>query len=150
MPTDGTVQPIPTELDADRRRLLDETHNGIVATIQPDGTPQVTPTWYRWDGAVFWVSTLDWTIKVRNVRADPRATICLDSGVGDGDYVQVGGACELIEGDVREDTLALIRKYRDDEHEVLAHWERIKADRVLLRIIPQRWQWRFPIESDER
>lgn len=147
MGSEREAVPAAPELNDDRRRLLDETHNAIVATIQPDGAPQLTPNWYRWDGEVFWVSTLDWTIKVRNVRADPRVTICLDSGVGDGDYVQVAGTCELIEGDVRADTLALIRKYRTTEGEVLEHWERIKDGRVLLRLTPQRWQWRFPIDD---
>lgn len=139
---DGPVAP---ELSVERRRLLDETHNAIVVTIQPDGYPQATPNWYRWDGSSFWVSTLDWTIKVRNVRRDPRVTLCIDSGVGRGDYVQVFGRCDLVEGDVRDETLELIRKYRSTEEAVLAHWERIHEDRVLMRVIPRRWQWRLPI-----
>lgn len=137
-------------LTAARRRLLAETHNAIVATLQPDGRPQLTPNWYLWDGATFWVSTLAWTVKVRNVRRDPRVTMCIDSGVGSGDYVQVFGRADLIEGDVRERTLDLIRKYRSAEAAVLEHWERIRQDRVLIRVHPERWQWRFRSESDER
>lgn len=141
------AEPVLPELSDVRRRLLEETHNAVIGTIQPDGYPQLTPNWYLWDGAAFWVSTLDWTIKVRNVRRDPRVTVCVDSGTGGGDYVQVFGRCELIEGDVREQTMELIRKYRATEDEVIAHWERIHANRVLMCIWPERWQWRFPIEA---
>lgn len=135
-------------LTAARQRLLEETHNAIVATLQPDGRPQVTPNWYLWDGAAFWVSTLGWTVKVRNVRNDTRVTLCIDSGVSSGHYVQVFGRAELIEDDVRERTLTLIRKYRVGEAAVLEHWERIREGRVLIRVHPERWQWRFPEAGD--
>ena len=85
--------------------------------------PQLTPNWYLWDGEAFWISTLDWTVKVRNVKRDPRATICIDSNVRRGDYVQVFGTADVVEGDVREGTLALIRKYEPTEEASLAHWE---------------------------
>lgn len=133
----------PPELSGARVELLREMHNAIVGTIQSDGRPQLTPNWYWWDGEVFWVSTLTWTVKVRNAKRDPRVTLCIDSGVRRGDYVQVFGSCEVVEGDVRETTLDLIRKYLDTEEEAQAHWESIKDDRVLMRITPERWQWRF-------
>lgn len=133
-----------TEITPARDAFLRTTAHAVVATIQPDGTPQLTPNWYLWDGTDFWVSTLDWTVKVRNLRRDPRATLCIDSGVRRGDYVQVFGTTEIVEGDVREGTLALIRKYEPDEDTAIAHWEGIKEDRVLLRITPTRWQWRYP------
>jgi PPOX class probable F420-dependent enzyme len=117
--------------------------NAVVATIQPDGQPQLTPNWYLWDGKAFWISTLDWTVKVRNARRDPRVTLCIDSGERRGNYVQVFGTCELVEGDVREQTLALIRKYIPDETAAVAHWDSIAPDRVLMRIVPVRWQWRY-------
>jgi PPOX class probable F420-dependent enzyme len=141
----GPVAPILTDA---RRSLLEETVDAIVGTIQPDGRPQMTPNWYLWDGEAFVVSTLDWTVKVRNVRLDDRVTVCIDpveKADGRADYVQVFGRCELIEGDVREGTMELIRKYRHTEAEVVAHWERVAPDRLLMRIVPQRWQWRFEV-----
>jgi PPOX class probable F420-dependent enzyme len=128
---------------ADHEELLRTAANAIVATIQPDGRPQLTPNWYLWDGQAFWISTLDWTVKVRNVRRDTRVTLCIDSGVRRGNYVQVFGTCELVEGDVREQTLELIRKYVPEEEEAQAHWRSIAPDRVLMRIVPERWQWRY-------
>jgi len=136
MPASGEITP-------EREHLLLTTHHAIVATIGADGAPQVTPNWYLWDGEAFWISTLDWTVKVRNVRRDPRVTLCIDPGVRSADYAQVSGLAEVIEGDVRGGTLPLIRKYEPDDETTLAHWEGIRADRVLIRVRPVRWQWRF-------
>jgi PPOX class probable F420-dependent enzyme len=123
--------------------FLRTTAHAIIATIQPDGQPQLTPNWYLWDGERFWISTLAWTIKVRNIRRDPRVTLCIDTGIRRTNYVQVFGTAEVIEGDVREMTLELIRKYVPTEEGALAHWEEIQADRVLIVVRPTRMQWRY-------
>lgn len=130
-------------LTPQREAFLRTTPNAIVATIMPDGRPQLTPNWYFWDGERFWISTLDWTVKVRNVRRDPRVTLCLDEGDRRGNYVQVFGTAELHEGDVEDMTLALIRKYIPDEAAAQAHWRSIEPDRVLIVVTPTRMQWRY-------
>lgn len=117
--------------------------HAIVATLQPDGMPQLTPNWYWWDGERFWISTLDWTVKVRNLKRDPRVTLCIDAGKRRENYVQVFGTAEVIEGDVRETTLDLIRKYEPTEEASQRHWEEIKEDRVLIVVTPTRMQWRY-------
>ncbi len=89
------------------------------------------------------MSTLDWTIKVKNAIRDPRVTICIDGDGHRSNYVQAFGLCEVVEGDVREDTLALIRKYKPVEADAVAHWEGIKAHRVLMVMRPDRLQWRY-------
>ena len=133
----------PADLTPEREDFLRTTHHAIVATIGADGAPEVTPNWYWWDGEHLWVSTLDRTVKVRNVRRDPRVTLCIDPGVRRADYVQIAGTAEVIEGDVRAVTLDLIRKYEPDEEAAQRHWEEIKEDRVLLKVTPRRWQWRY-------
>jgi len=123
--------------------FLRERPHAIVATIMPDGRPQLTPNWYLWDGERFWVSTLDWTVKVRNAKRDPRITLCIDGTGRRTNYVQVFGTCEVVEGDVRERTLDLIRKYEPVEADAVAHWDGIKDDRVLLVVTPEHFQWRY-------
>ena len=56
---------------------------------------------------------------------------------------QVFGTAEVQEGDVREGTLDLIRKYETTEEAALQHWEDIKEDRVLIVVTPERFQWRY-------
>ena len=123
--------------------FLRERPHAIVATLMPDGRPQLTPNWYLWDGERFWVSTLDWTVKVKNAKRDPRVTLCIDGPDRRTNYVQVFGTAEVVEGDVRERTLDLIRKYEPVEADAIAHWEGIKNDRVLLLVTPERLQWRY-------
>lgn len=134
-----TAQDLTPEHEAFLRTQI----HAIVATLQPDGMPQLTPNWYWWDGERFWISTLDWTVKVRNLKRDPRITLCIDSGKRRENYVQVFGTAEVIEGDVRETTLDLIRKYEPTEEASQRHWEEIKADRVLIVVTPTRMQWRY-------
>ena len=93
--------------------FLRERPHAIVATIMKDGRPQLTPNWYLWDGERFWVSTLDWTVKVKNAKRDPRITLCIDGPGRRTNYVQVFGTAEVVEGDVREHTLDLDPQVRD-------------------------------------
>ena len=133
----------PLDLTPSHVEFLKTMPHAIVATIQPDGTPQLTPNWYWWDGERIWISTLDWTVKVKNLKRDPRITICIDEGKRRTNYVQVFGTAEVIEGDVKETTLDLIRKYEPTEEASQQHWEDIKEDRVLIAVTPSRMQWRY-------
>ena len=88
--------------------------NVIVATVRRTGLPQLTPVWYLWTGEEIWISCAASTAKVHNLRRDARIVLCIDDPVS-GDYVQIIGTARLIEGpEVREPTLALIRKYREE------------------------------------
>ena len=71
--------------------FLRERPHAIVATLMKDGRPQLTPNWYLWDGERFWVSTLDWTVKmdglVKDVRvasstlSNPKVAVCVVDAV---------------------------------------------------------------------
>ncbi len=51
-----------------------------IATASANGTPDVAPVGFRFDGDVFWVGGIDLptTLKYRNVRANPVASIVVD------------------------------------------------------------------------
>lgn len=133
----------PLGLTPDHEEFLRTMPHAVVATIMQDGRPQLTPNWYLWHDGKVWVSTLDWTVKAKNVKRDPRVTLCIDPAIRRQNYVQIFGTAEVIEGDVREMTLELIRKYEPTEEAALAHWEGIKENRVLLVVTPERMQWRY-------
>jgi PPOX class probable F420-dependent enzyme len=122
--------------------ILASMPNAIVATIRPDGTPQLTPNWYLWTGSSFLISVTERSIKTRHLRRDPRIVLCIDDVEG-GDYVQVTGTAVLIEGEAaREPTLALCRKYMAAE-QVGPHWDALLAEgrRVVIEVKPVRYQW---------
>jgi len=68
---------------------------GWLATVAPDGTPQVSPIWFLWDGDEILVYSLE-SPRARNVAEHPRVSLNLD---GDGR----GGDILIVEGDARID-----------------------------------------------
>ena len=125
----------------DRDAFLRSMPHAIVATHRREAAPNLSPLWYLWTGQEFWISTLTWTAKVKNLRRDARMSICIDDPIG-GDSVTAYGRATIVEDEtVRDRTLDLIRKYRAEE-DVLPHWERIRADRVILVLRPDELVWR--------
>ncbi len=57
------------------QKLLREPAYCQIATLMPDGSPQVTQTWVDTDGQYILINTADGRQKVRNVRRDPRVAV---------------------------------------------------------------------------
>lgn len=57
------------------QKLLHEPAYGQIATVMPDGSPQVTQVWVDTDGEHILVNTFEGGQKVRNVRRDPRVAV---------------------------------------------------------------------------
>ena len=57
------------------KKLFEEPNFPHLATIMPDGSPQVTPVWAEMDGENISVNTSEGRAKPRNVRRDPRVAI---------------------------------------------------------------------------
>jgi PPOX class probable F420-dependent enzyme len=52
--------------------LLDKKAFAQLATIMPDGTPQVSPVWFEYDGKNILINSAKGRVKDRNMRRDPR------------------------------------------------------------------------------
>ena len=59
------------------RRLFEAPNFAHLATLMPDGSPQVTPVWVDIDGDRILVNTAEGRAKPRNVRRDPRVAISI-------------------------------------------------------------------------
>jgi PPOX class probable F420-dependent enzyme len=68
----------------DPHTLLAESRLGVLATIRSDGRPQLSPVQPSYDrvAGVIYVSTLEGTAKIANLRRDPRATLEVTSSDG--------------------------------------------------------------------
>lgn len=62
-----------------------------LATLMPDGQPQVTPVWCDFDGAHIRINTARGRIKDRNMRRDPRVTASLQDPDNPYRYLEVRG-----------------------------------------------------------
>jgi PPOX class probable F420-dependent enzyme len=91
---------------ADDLIRLDETTRAAVAsgrlvhlaTINPDGTPQVTCIYVGWDGDEIVAGHLADHVKLRNIRRDPRVTLSVESDVpfeGFSPYVVIKGIARV-------------------------------------------------------
>ncbi len=58
-------------------RLLQGKNFGYIATLMPDGSPQVTPIWIDTDGEHVLVNTAIGRLKDENVMRDPRVAVAV-------------------------------------------------------------------------
>jgi PPOX class probable F420-dependent enzyme len=56
-------------------RLLDGPNYAVVATVNPDGSPQTSVVWVGRDGADVLFSTVAGRVKHRNLLRDPRVSV---------------------------------------------------------------------------
>jgi PPOX class probable F420-dependent enzyme len=64
-------QPLPDEL----LDFLRRPSPCFVATLMPDGSPQLTQTWVTTDGEHIVINIVDGMQKARNIRRDPRVAV---------------------------------------------------------------------------
>ncbi|HXF84563.1 MAG TPA: PPOX class F420-dependent oxidoreductase [Anaerolineales bacterium] len=58
--------------------LKDETKAILyLATIMPDGSPQVTPVWFNTDGEYILINTSEGRVKDRNMKARPKVAMVI-------------------------------------------------------------------------
>ena len=66
---------MPATISPGFRRLLREPAYCQLATLMPDGSPQVTQVWVDTDGEHILINTAEGRQKERNVRRDPRVAV---------------------------------------------------------------------------
>ncbi|MBI4306484.1 MAG: PPOX class F420-dependent oxidoreductase [Chloroflexi bacterium] len=62
-------------LNPEHVKLLNEPHIAVVATLNRDGSPQLTPVWVDTDGTHVIFNTAEGRVKPRNIRRDNRVAI---------------------------------------------------------------------------
>ncbi|MBI4338031.1 MAG: PPOX class F420-dependent oxidoreductase [Chloroflexi bacterium] len=112
----------------------------VLATVNRDGSPQLTPVWYDFDGTYFNITTVDGRVKVRNLRRDSRAVLCVvDTTSGFGQPMIVRGRAEFTPEGAAEKFRSHARFYRGkDRAEPYATQTLARNPRLVLRITPER------------
>lgn len=106
--------------DAEIRRFLTGVppHTGKLATVRDDGRPHVAPVWYVVDddGTIVF-NTGEATVKGRNLRRDPRASLCVDDERPPFSFVVLEGHVELSDDldDVRKWATRIGGRYMGEE-----------------------------------
>ena len=107
-----------------------------LATIMPDGTPQVTPVWCDYDGAYIRINTAKGRVKDRNMRQNPQVALEIMDPENPYRYLAVRGrVAEITENGADAHIDLLAKKYLGQER---YPYRKAGEQRVLYKIQPDR------------
>ena len=76
-------------------RLLDGRNYAILATVNPDGSPQTSVLWVGRDGSDLLFSTVAGRVKHRNMMRDPRVSVTVLDSEDPENYVELRGRVSM-------------------------------------------------------
>jgi PPOX class probable F420-dependent enzyme len=107
-----------------------------LATLMPDGSPQVTPVWVDCDGEHVVFNSALGRVKDKNVRRDPRVSLSILDPNDDYRYLEIRGrVVEITEEGADENINMLSRKYTGNS--VYGHRKPGEV-RILYKVQPDR------------
>jgi PPOX class probable F420-dependent enzyme len=124
-----------TDLNSEARAAIDAGRLVHLTTLNADGRPQTTVVWAGMDGDRVVIATLAETLKVRNVRRDPRVSLSLEAaGESHGlpRYLVVEGRAEVVEGGASEWLQFLSRRYQGPDVVFPAPEQRAPGFRIVV------------------
>ena len=129
---------VSAALSEELKALLDAPSFVTLATIQPDGSPQVSPVWVRRDGDDLLISTTEGRRKERNLRRDPRASVVVQPFDQPYLYAEIRGSVTITSegGDALIDELA--HKYVGTTYAEFNPRSAEDAPRVVVRLTPRK------------
>jgi PPOX class probable F420-dependent enzyme len=126
------------ELSEKARAYLQELRFAVLATINQDNTPQLTTMWYILeDDGTITMNTKVGRAKERNMRRDPRISICIEDGY---QFVTISGTVEMIDDQkiAQHDIYRLSARYHGEVKARRQMEEQFsKETRVSLRLKPE-------------
>jgi PPOX class probable F420-dependent enzyme len=96
------------------RAFLDEVRLATIATTNRDGSPHQTALWYARRGETILLNTGVASKKVRNLKRDPRASVCIVDSQNSR-HVTLQGTISLDDSHVIDDLTALATRYQGPE-----------------------------------
>lgn len=114
--------------------LKDETKAYLfLATIMPDGSPQVTPVWFSADEKHILINTAKGRVKDRNMRARPFVAMVIQDPSTPYRYLQIRGRVDAITEEGGDEHInALSLKYDKKP------WKKVAGQvRVIFKILPE-------------
>jgi PPOX class probable F420-dependent enzyme len=133
------TSPVSATLSDELKRVLD--NNPVfatVATIQPDGSPQLSVVWIKRDGDDVILSTTMGRRKERNLRRDPRVTVMINPCDAPYSYAEIRGTATLTTEGGQELINQLSRKYTGKNYAEFNPASKDDAERIVVRITPRK------------
>jgi len=109
--------------------LLTEPNFGALGTVRPDGTVQVNPMWFDYDGERLLFTHTGKRQKFRNLQANPSMSLAVSDPQDPYRYIEVRGHLERVDPDpTGAFYVHLAKRYREADPQAPAD----SADRVVL------------------
>jgi PPOX class probable F420-dependent enzyme len=99
------------ELNDTVRRLLDEPNPAVLATLNPDGSPQTSVVWVTRNGNDLLLSSAAGRRKERNMRRDPRVSLTVADRRDPQLYAEIRGVAAITEDAGRRFAVQLEEQY---------------------------------------
>ncbi|MBA2614336.1 MAG: PPOX class F420-dependent oxidoreductase [Actinobacteria bacterium] len=125
------------ELSEKAQSLIDQPNFGYLATVNSDGSPQVSPVWVDRRDEHIVINTATGRAKDRNMRREPRIAISVANRENQYEKVDIRGrVVETIGGEEADQHIDLMaKKYMGQDTNP---WRQPDEERVLFIIAPER------------
>jgi len=119
-------------------QFLAERRIAVMATINRDGTPQLTPNWYHYDGNKLNFVTTKERLKYFNLHRDSRMSVCIYATPLASDYVVIKGTVTIKYQDFWKEARQVIERYveADQVDDYVERWK--QQPRILVSVTPER------------
>ena len=127
-----------TDIPSGFKDLLEKKAFASLATVNADGTPQVTPVWVDYDGTHVRFNTARGRVKDKNLQRNPRIALSIQDPDNPYRYLQIRGrVVEVTEKGADDHIDALAKKYTGQER--YAH-RRPGEVRITVKVLPEKIQ----------
>ena len=110
-----------------------------LATVNRDGSPQVTPVWYGYRDGKFMIITHDSVLKTRNIRRDPRVSVSIATPDVPYAYLLARGKARVTSDDLETTVTSICVRYWGDERGGAFAQEILESGKaILIEITPDR------------
>jgi PPOX class probable F420-dependent enzyme len=120
-------------LSADDIALLEEPQLAHVATVSPDGRPQVTAVWIDTDGEAVLFNTAKGRVKHRNIEKNPWVAVSVADRNDFYRTLWVRGRAEIVEDGADEHIDKLAKKYLGADS---YPFRKSDETRIIVRVVP--------------
>jgi PPOX class probable F420-dependent enzyme len=111
----------------------------VLSTRRPDGMLHSAAVWYEYSGGRFYFWTGENSVKIRNLRKRPEASVCIATHDEPFQYVSAQGRCELTKAGLRERSLSIAKRYYSEERARSFVAEDLARGRSILAVLtPER------------
>ena len=97
------------------RKIIDAPNPAVLATINPDGSPQTSVVWVRRDGNDLLISSAAGRRKDKNLARDPRVSVTVYDQPDPLQYVEVRGLASVSEDAGRQLAVSVAEEYEGPE-----------------------------------